>query len=31
MPQGTDLSDVSQTSLNDLAALMNNRPRKTLG
>jgi IS30 family transposase len=31
MPKGTDLSDASQTWLNDLAALMNNRPRKTLG
>ena len=31
MPKGTDLSDVSQTWLNDIAALMNNRPRKTLG
>jgi IS30 family transposase len=31
MPKGTDLSDVSQTWLNDVAALMNNRPRKTLG
>ena len=31
MPKGTDLSDASQTWLNDIAALMNNRPRKTLG
>jgi len=31
MPKGTDLSDASQTWLNDVAALMNNRPRKTLG
>jgi IS30 family transposase len=31
MPKGTDLSDVSQTWLNDVATLMNNRPRKTLG
>ena len=31
MPKGTDLSDASQTLLNDVAALMNNRPRKTLG
>jgi len=31
MPKGTDLGDVSQTWLNDIAALMNNRPRKTLG
>lgn len=31
MPKGTDLSDASQTWLNDVAGLMNNRPRKTLG
>jgi IS30 family transposase len=31
MPKGTDLGSVSQTWLNDVAALMNNRPRKTLG
>ena len=31
MPKGTDLSDASQTWLNDIATLMNNRPRKTLG
>jgi IS30 family transposase len=31
MPKGIDLSDVSQTWLNDVAALMNHRPRKTLG
>ena len=31
MPKGSDLSDASQTWLNDVAALMNNRPRKTLG
>jgi len=31
MPKGTDLADASQTWLNDVAALMNNRPRKTLG
>jgi IS30 family transposase len=30
MPKGTDLADISQTWLNDVAALMNNRPRKTL-
>ena len=30
-PKGTDLSNVSQTELNDVAALMNDRPRKTLG
>jgi IS30 family transposase len=30
-PKGTDLSNISQTELNDVAALMNNRPRKTLG
>jgi len=29
--KGTDLSDASQTWLNDVAALMNNLPRKTLG
>ena len=29
MPKGTDLGDASQTWLNDVAALMNNRPRKT--
>jgi IS30 family transposase len=27
----TNLSDASQTWLNDVAVLMNNRPRKTLG
>ena len=31
MPKGTDLTHVRQTWLNDVAALMNNRPRKTLG
>ena len=31
MPKGTDLNDASQTWLNDVANLMNNRPRKTLG
>ena len=31
MPKGTDLSDASQTWLNDVAALMNNRPGKPLG
>jgi len=29
--QGTDLSTISQTELNDVARLMNQRPRKTLG
>lgn len=31
MPKGADLSGVSQTWLNNVANLMNNRPRKTLG
>ena len=31
MPKGTDLSDASQTKLNDVAALMHSRPGKTLG
>jgi IS30 family transposase len=30
-PKGTNLSDVSQTELNDVARLMNQRPRKTPG
>jgi IS30 family transposase len=30
-PKGTDLSDLSQTTLNDVARLMNDRPRKSLG
>ena len=30
-PKGTDLSDLSQTTLNDVARIMNDRPRKTLG
>jgi IS30 family transposase len=31
VPKGADLGGVRQTWLNDVAALMNNRPRKTLG
>nr|WP_083902922.1 IS30 family transposase [Octadecabacter antarcticus] len=30
-PKGTDLGCLSQTALNDVARLMNDRPRKTLG
>ena len=31
MPKGSDLGNLSQTWLNDVANLMNNPPRKTLG
>ena len=30
-PKGTDLSTIGQTELNDVARLMNQRSRKTLG
>jgi len=30
LPKGADLSEVSQTVLNDIAHLMNRRPRQTL-
>jgi len=30
LPKGTDLGQVTQTQLNDIVELMNNRPRKTL-
>jgi IS30 family transposase len=30
-PKGTNLADISRIWLNDVATLMNNRPRKKLG